>query len=311
MTEAEQQKLQEALDLIHGDPNYRVLTRLTLPENASTSEATNTRNSVFITIDTNGTDPENHDVLRIALQPFTYVLETSEFISAEPLIVDLNAPTRFPITDAITEINGVTPEMVNGKLFNINHLTKVLTQTDLIISQQAWFVRPFLERLIPETATKAWACLIQDIPWEKHGVKKPTLHKLINHFGFFLGEDLTSPPFAGKPADAIAGVTILNQPISNDGPRVLSVLRQNALTPHYRIRVPTAQGNPMLSLLKARGYKYRANAHVKPAEWTIDLPAEAVEPELAWLNKNIFPSDTTHKTTEITAFNRYSASLEI
>jgi DNA polymerase III subunit epsilon len=63
----------------------------------------------------------------------------------------------------ITNVTGITGEMVAGKLIVMAALRTLVEPADLIIAHNAGFDRPFCEAFSPIFADKAWACSNSEI----------------------------------------------------------------------------------------------------------------------------------------------------
>ena len=59
-----------------------------------------------------------------------------------------------PIPDAITELTGITEEMVRGKRIDDARVAALLAEASLIVAHNASFDRPFIERRLPAFAAK-------------------------------------------------------------------------------------------------------------------------------------------------------------
>jgi DNA polymerase-3 subunit epsilon len=69
----------------------------------------------------------------------------------------------------ITNITGITDQMVAGHRIDDRAVNDLLSRVVLVIAHNAEFDRRFVERRLPIFATKHWACSRFDIDWKGRG----------------------------------------------------------------------------------------------------------------------------------------------
>jgi|SRR5690625_880730 len=294
---------QQAHEALLNHPDYRVLTRAQYPLLTETPEHANLRTAAFLNIETTGLDPNAHEIIQLSILPFTYTLETNEITSFEPIESQYQQP-KAPdgIPNSATLHNGITNTDVQGQHFNLDKLTQIINNTDLLIAHHAAFVRPFTERLLPVTENKPWACLRADIPWLNEGVTRETLEHLSMINGLFFDEF----DHEGK---VLAAINILTKNLPRSEERILAALRRHAGMTTHRILI-TNHDISNRHDFQARRYRWsQGDSPTLPRGWWKDVHETNLEQELTWLRTTILQD--THDNTEIpttpyNAFHRYS-----
>lgn len=284
-------------------PNHRVLVRPGMPQVTTPPEHANLRTAAFINIETTGLDASVHEIIQLSILPFTYALETNDLTSVGPLENQYQQPkSANGIPENVTLHHGITNDMVQSAEFELDKLEAILKEADLLIAHHARFVRPFLEKLLPLTEKKPWACLKQDVPWLQEGILRENLEHLTTTYGYFYN------PY--DPSEkTIAAVNLLTGQLPRSEDRVLAALRRSAGKITRRITV-TPHDRSHANDFKARRYTWSdgREAH-HPKGWWKDIPEDEYETEIQWLRTNVFnePHDTfTPNPTDYNATQRYS-----
>ncbi|MEI7607340.1 MAG: 3'-5' exonuclease, partial [Rhodospirillaceae bacterium] len=94
--------------------------------------------------------------------------------------------------------------------------------------------------------------------------------------------------------------------LPKSGKLAMAALLEQARTASYRI---SAEGAPFEAKdkLKARRYRWNAEPEHGPRAWWIEVPADQVELELTFLEREVFHGQAHIPVQKITAFERYSA----
>jgi DNA polymerase-3 subunit epsilon len=156
----------------------------------------------------------------------------------------------------------------------------VIGRATLVIAHNARFDRPFVERRLPRFAAMHWACSQRDVNWPALGVGSGALEYIIyRHLnGFFDGHRAAE--------DCRATLQVLATPTA-EGVLPMQQLLETARQPRVRI---CATDSPFDSkdVLKARGYHWTGNDGVPKRTWCRELPKDAAEEELAWLQEAVY-----------------------
>lgn len=275
---------------------YKVLTKLTEPQDFPPTDGSETFLGAFVDVETTGLDPQSEEIIELAILPFRFGRDGTVFEIGQP-IEELNQPSK-PIPNHIRELTGISDELVKGKRFNLDRIGAAIHATDLIIAHNASFDRQFLERLHAKFESAAWACSMTQINWAQEGIESRKLKGIANEFGFF---------FDGHRAvnDCYAGLEILRRTLPKSGQLALSELLNAAASTTHRV---WARGAPFekKDVLKSRGYRWNGGEDGRPKSWFKDLDTEELPVELDYLAKEVFGRPVKLRVDEVTAFNRFS-----
>lgn len=106
--------------------------------------------------------------------------------SVTPAFNWLREPATAEILPFITNLTGITKEMVSGKKVDEAEFLRWAKLADLIVAHNAWFDRPMVEKTVPGLLAldKPWACSCWDPNWKSLGYSKKKLEYLINKNGY-------------------------------------------------------------------------------------------------------------------------------
>lgn len=286
--------------LLEQSGDYRVLRRLTprgAPDEAKDAVA---GRGVFLGLETTGRDPGMHELIELALVPFTY--------SAEGRILDVQEPYSsfqqpfMPISPEVTKLTGITQRMVDGCLLDIAEIERMLADVDWICSHDGQHDRPFAEQITPAFARKRWACSLTQIPWREAGYGGAKLGRLLAELGYF-----TSLNRAQE--DCAAAIEVLAQRLPNSETTAFARLVVAAEAPTYQVwavRCPLGR----IRSLRARGYRWNEIAKPgRPTAWYREVTEELVALEIQYLRREIYEADVDVPITEIGAYDRYSTRI--
>lgn len=143
------------------------------------------RQLVLLDTETTGTDYKTNEIIELAFVVATYNVRWNTIISIDDVYDGFNQPSQ-PISDEITQITGITNEMVAGKHITYDSFKEHLPQGKyLIVAHNAGFDRKFVDRAFPELADKPWADSLTEIDWVKKGCHKKNLEALMYKLGYF------------------------------------------------------------------------------------------------------------------------------
>lgn len=288
--------LEEMIAFLEQHGAFRVLRRLA-PWRAPTSDPEGpTRHGLVVDVETTGLDQEHDEVIEIAAVPFVYTLQGSVVSVGEPFEA-LQEPS-IQVDPHITRLTGISQAMLTGHSIDVVALTDIVSRTDLVISHNSSFDRPFCERLTPAFAGVPWACTCTQIPWREAGFGGTKLAYLAVDHGFFFDPHRAS-------ADCLALLELLRRPFRDTGSTTLAVLLEAARRPSCRIH---AIGAPFeaKALLKARGYRW-SDGSQGPRAWHIEIDEAQLETELRYLREAIYCDPNIEPlVVRLTALDRFS-----
>lgn len=294
MTEAE--RLEAMARELEASGEYVVLRRIPPFTAREVPEGTKVSTGLFLDVETTGLNPRTDEVIELAMVPFRYCQQTGVIFEVLEPYAELRDPGRW-IPKVVTELTGISNEMVRGKQLDSDRLRATVETADLIVAHNASFDRPFAERLDGVFAGKPWACTVSDINWRAKGISGTKLEYLASAFGFHY------EPHRAL-GDCMAGITILDQTLKKLNATVLSRLLERARLTVWRLQ---AVGAPFEAKdrLKARGYRWNRDERC----WWRDIPDTHRQEELDWLAANVYEAGQEPKLVAITARDRYSGRI--
>jgi DNA polymerase-3 subunit epsilon len=289
----------EALATLEGNPDYRILRRLHIPDgfyNGATGLHA-VRRGLYIDTETTGKEPQLCDILELALVPFLYE-EGGKILGVreDQCMSFLNDP-GVPLTDEIRKLTGIEPEDIVGKSLDMDVIRVMLAGCDLVIAHNAGYDRKVLERHVPEFRELRWACSQQDVPWrEVFHAPAEKLELLAMYLGgVFYGAHRAM-------IDCIAGIHVLATIHDSDGKSAFEYLHEACYTESLRI---WATGAPFdtKDMLRDRGYRWNDGRDGRPKAWNKVIKPSDLDEENQWLRTRCgaYP-----RVTEIAAEDRFS-----
>lgn len=287
---------ESAIQALEATGNFRVLRRLGQRAPVVPPPGASLRRAIFLDVETTGLDPARDEVIELAMVPFTYgddgtIYEIGEAFQA------FREPTN-PIPAEITELTGITNEMVAGRSIDPAAIAAFAGPAVLIVAHNAAFDRIFAEGLCDVFTTKAWACSVMQVPWKEEGFPGTRLAYLASHMGFFFDSHRAVE-------DCRAAVELLSRPLPKSGRSAFSALLAQARRPSWRIWAEQAPYD-LRNTLKARGYRWNDGTNGKPRSWWVDVLDEQHDAELQFLAREIYQREIDLRPIRITAFDRFS-----
>ncbi|WP_346732830.1 3'-5' exonuclease [Bradyrhizobium sp. 195] len=164
-------------------PDYRVLRRLMarLPFTPSSDQETKT--AVILDTETTGLDAQRNEIIELGMVKFDYT-PNGNIVGVRDTFSAFNEPID-PIPADITDLTGISDELVAGHRIDAVAVEKFVDDAVLIIAHHSQFDRGFAERYWPVFAQKAWACSATEIEWRKYGFEGAKLGYLLHGAGYF------------------------------------------------------------------------------------------------------------------------------
>ncbi len=276
--------------------DYRVLHRLKTPEvDCSALGDPSERTAIIVDTETTGLDPRIDQVIELAMIRFTYTPD-----GMPKRIVGtysgFNEPT-IPLPSEIMALTGISAADLRGKCFDTQSIDKFLEPAALVIAHNAAFDRPFCESITPAFSELAWACSATEVPWRQTGFDGIKLSYLLNHIGYFND---------GHRAlnDSAAVLKILSHQDAGGAIPLTSLLKSARET---RAVIRCHGGYDARKILKARGYRWNADATAIPPHWSLEMPEIALEDELVFLDSLGAATRRSAIIEHQTAYERYRA----
>ena len=189
--------------------------------------------------------------------------------------------------------------MVAGQALDSHQVDAFVETVDLVVAHNASFDRRFLERFSPVFETKPWGCSIEQVDWRAEGFEGTRLGYLVAGAGYFYDRHRALN-------DCYAAIELLAKPLPRSGEPAFKQLLEKARAATWRIWAAYAPFD-LKDVLRERGYRWNAGANGSLRAWFIDVPEEQKEPELAFLQAEIYRREVDVPMKRIDAYSRFSA----
>lgn len=236
--------------------------------------------------ETTGLDHEKDEIIEIAIRKWIYHRKDHYLIKPVEEYSELNEPVKNEISDAITEITGITKEDVRGKKINWTIVSRFISESDFVLAHNAGFDRPMIES-VPEvsetSSSKVWTCSLAQVDWARLGFLSSKQELLSIFHGFH---------YAGHRAltdiDALANILLQGD--------YLKEILLNAKTKQVRIDCLQAPFDSK-DLLKANNFSWNASSKF----WTRLVSESDLDEMKVFLTDKIYPKGKM--SAEFTAIN--------
>lgn len=287
--------------------NWKTLRRFVARERYNleawnNGEPVETRLGAYVDCETTSLDRGAAEVIEFAAVPFTYDYRTGVIYDVHPPLSFFEEP-KGVITDEITEITGITLDMVRGQRLDDSAINGLIAGAQLVVAHNAEYDRPILEGRLPIFADRHWACSQKDVSWARFGCVGA---KLENILAWACGEFVDDAHRA--TTDCQVGVHVLATP-QLDGHPAMWHLLEAARKPTVRITAKSAPFDKK-EAIKSRQPKYRwcdGTSGVKG--WFVDVKPEEVNREVAWLRDSVYHGDPIVEYNKFNSRVRYSSKV--
>jgi DNA polymerase-3 subunit epsilon len=276
--------------------DYRILRRL-LPQQP-TAVAANCGRKVGIIVDfeTTGLDVKRNEIIEVAMVKF-YYSSSDQIIGVADIFQAFNQPSA-SIPREITELTGISDEMVAGKTIDAAALEAFVTNANVIIAHNAAFDRKFAENCWPLFEHMHWACSATGIDWQQHGFGGAKLTYLITQSGLFHDAHRALD-------DCHATLEVLARRLPATSTTALGALLDRARRKTFRIWAENAPFD-LKETLKRRHYRWNDGSDGRPRSWHIDVEEDKLDAELNFLWNEVYQQHVDLNCREITALDRFS-----
>lgn len=290
------EQLEVMAQALEASGHYRVIRRLKSRLGEIPPPGVPVRNGLVVDVETTGLDPRRHEIIELAMTPFSYGLDGAVLMVGESFQA-LRQPSE-PISPEITAITGLTNVMVEGQVIDLEAVARFVAPASLVIAHNAAFDRRFLERFSAVFSTKPWACSLSQVDWAAEGYEGVKLAYLAQAAGFFYDRHRAMH-------DCLATVELLASTLPRSGVTGLSRLLEAARMPTWRI---WAENSPydLKEVLKARGYRWNGDGAPAPRAWYIDVLDGQHETELHFLRTEIYRREVELMVSRVDAHDRFS-----
>lgn len=233
------------------------------------------RSGLVLDVETTGLNQSEDQIIELGIRQFFFNRNTGEVLKLGADFNSFQDPGR-PISAEITELTGITDEMVAGHHINWDEVNRLLEDASLVIAHNARFDRPFIDRKSKISKEKIWGCSIKQIDWSLKGFTSSKLELLNIYHGFF-----TDSHRAINDVDALLYLISLNDDRNNKP--YLAELIHNARRPMTHVIASSA---PFESKehLKGRGYSWDNINRF----WAKIIFKDDLKNEMVWLEESVY-----------------------
>jgi len=228
----------------------------------------------FVDLETTGLDKKEDKIIELAVKIAVIDKRKGELINILNEYQSFEDPKK-PIEEKVTRINGITNEMVKDHSIDWETVSGILNEADIIVAHNAVFDRTFMDRYLPLSRDKIWACSYNDIDWANRGFNGRGQELLCIWHGFYFDSHR-----AMSDVDALIHL-VTHESYVTDKP--IKELIGNATRPIYKI---SANDSPYETkdALKARGYRWNGDDKY----WFKIINFDEIEIEKKWNADNVY-----------------------
>jgi DNA polymerase-3 subunit epsilon len=292
-----------AITALQATGDYTVLRRLNLDSDPRFTLKSTRGSKIGLCIDTEttGLNHAEDKIIELGIVAFEFNPMTAEIIRITDRYNGFEDP-GCPLPKEITEITGITDEMVAGQSFDNERVKAIAGNAVLVIAHNSSFDRKFVEARYPIFATLSWACTVSQIDWTaKERISSRSLEYLLHKCGgYFINAHR-----ALDDAEGVLGLLLGTFPVTETP--IFKTLLEKSSEMTAKI---SAIGAPFdkKDVLKQRGYRWSDGANNACKGWWTSVPQHLEEDELAYLAKDIYPGGNTESVvvSRIDAYARFS-----
>jgi DNA polymerase-3 subunit epsilon len=276
------------------DQETITIKRFSTPPWPKISDKTSGSIIAFLDVETTGLNYQNDKIIEIGLVRFLCD-ENGTITGILDEISGLEDP-KFPLPEVITQITGITDEMLRDQKIDWVLVNKMLSECSLILAHNAGFDRPFIDKVCPASRQILWGCSMSQVAWSDYGHRSKSLEHLARDHGFF---------YTAHRAlmDVYAAINLLQFPSPSGFETHLKEILMRAPKGDCMIKAKGAAFEKK-DLLKAQSFRWNPEERV----WFKNIPADESEALLLWLKEEIYQSSRMEPEVVILdAKNRFQA----
>lgn len=230
---------------------------------------------VFLDTETTGLSVNNETIIELGLVCASFSPSKKQLVSIDRIMSAYEDPGK-PIPPEITDITGITDDMVRGKRIDETSVSEYLQDAFLIVAHNAKFDRPFFEKRFKGFEDCRWACSLDGIDWNSLGFKNRKLEDLLFKSGCFYEAHRAS-------IDCLALAWLLH--LHKDA---FADMLEKAEKKTVTVR---AFGAPFEAkdALKARGYRWHDGTSGPNRHWWKEIALEELDGEKNFLDE-LYPN---------------------
>lgn len=139
---------------------------------------------VVLDTETTGLSSETDVIIELGMVKVMYSKSLNRISSIIEVVSLYEDPLR-PIPPLITQLTGITDDMVAGQKIDDAWVKAWQGNKPLFVAHNAKFDRPFFENRFPQLGNLYWACTFKGIDWQALGFESRKLKYLLQDSGWF------------------------------------------------------------------------------------------------------------------------------
>jgi DNA polymerase-3 subunit epsilon len=291
-----------AITALQATGNYTVLRKLDLDLDSRFSKRQVCGSKIGLCLDTEttGLNHAEDKMIEVGIVAFEFDPATGEILRVVARYNGFEDP-GCPLPTEITEITGITDEMVVGQAFDDDRISSLADMATLVVAHNAAFDRKFVEDRYPLFAKMPWACSLFQIDWSRERIGSRTLEYLLYKCG---GYSIKAHR-ALDDAEGVLGLLLGEFPVTR-APIFKELLTRSKETTSKIVAVGAPYGKK--DELKQRGYRWSDGTNNGLKGWWTSIAQQQEEGELAYLAKEIYPAGNIEQVevSRIDAYARFS-----
>ena len=237
---------------------------------------------VFLDTETTGMSAISDKIIELGMVRCTFSFDRKIILSVDRYY-DAYEDPGCPIPPEITQLTGISDEMVRGKHFDDSTILNFFVDHPLVVAHNARFDRPFIDRRFGAIADNAWACSQREIKWSKVGFNGAKLEFLLQASGYFYD------------AHRACNDTLALCHLMHMYPDAFAQLIDSSLSITYRIDAYRSPFNSK-DVLKEHNYRWDADKKV----WYIQVNGQQDAIDQVRFLETVYPE--AKQEVQITAF---------
>jgi DNA polymerase-3 subunit epsilon len=271
----------ELISELEATGDYKVVKKLYPQESYNEDDGSDKRIAIFLDVETTGLSVDEAEIIELGMIAFEFSIKDRRIFKIIDEFDEFEEPKKGEISQEITDLTGITNDMVKGKKINDEKVNKFISDAVIIIAHNANFDRQFVEKRFHVFKDIHWGCSLNDVSWTENGLKARNLEYLAYIYGYYFEAHRAS-------YDCRASVHLLAQELPKSKELVLDNLLNTARKKTARIFAEKAPFDKK-DQLKERSYKWNPDMKV----WFIDVNENDMVDELTWLGENIYSDGRT------------------
>lgn len=122
---------------------------------------------IICDVETTGLEVDSSEIIELAYIAIHVIVQTGEVVKIVKEFDQFQDSSQ-PLSSKIISLTGITQEMIKDKKINWQEVADDFASAEFIVSYNAKFDRPFIEKYLPNSSNN-WLCALTQIPWEEWG----------------------------------------------------------------------------------------------------------------------------------------------